>query len=177
MDTNTSAFFIILAIILLLLFLTSRKKSSKKALPFCPEFDGEMWINYSIFNLNKEDLCENCLNCAHCGIRQSLANIKNKYEINFLLTRCKTFQANTHLKMREAPEQQEHFGVIVLVNPFTESIREKQCMCINDCRGLNIKNREKNCPVANELYDLCVQHNLATIVFSCPTWDAIQGMM
>lgn len=175
MSTNFIAFLFILAIILLLLFFPNKKKR----LIFSPEWEGDwrVWINNSTKNLQREDLCENCLSCAYCGIREALENIKDEHEINFLITRCKIFQANTSLKMQKLPEQQEHFGVIVWVNPFTESIREKQCMCINDCRNLNIKDREKNCLAANELYDLCVQYNLATIVFSCPIWDTIQGGM
>jgi hypothetical protein len=177
MDASFVAFLIIFCIAVIFILLTSKKKSSKKALPFCPEFDGEMWINYSIFNLNKEDLCENCLNYIHCGIRKDAENIKQKYDRKFILTRCKIFQANNSLKMREKPEQQKHFNHMVWVNPFTERMREKQCMCINDCCNLNIRDRKKNCPMANELYDLCVQCNLATIVFSCPIWDMPQELV
>jgi len=176
MDVNTVAFLIILAIILLLLLLPTKKKK----LLFNPIFSQEMntWINECINKICfEEDLCENCSNCIHCGTKRNVEIIKQKYDCEFILTRCKKFQANTYLKMQKRPEQQEHFRVIVWVNLFTESIREKQCMCINDCCNLNIKDRKKNCPMANELYDLCVQDNLATIVFSCPIWDTIQGPM
>jgi hypothetical protein len=170
------AFLIILAIILLLLFLTSKKKR----LLFNPIFRPEMdrWINDCIDNICfKEDLCENCLNYIHCGTKQILENIKNEYENDFIITRCKAFKANSSLKMRKLAKQQEHYNTMVWVNPFTESIREKQCMCINNCRNLDVKNRERNCPAANELYDLCVKCNLAIIMFSCPMWDEIQGPM
>jgi hypothetical protein len=176
MDASFVAFLIIFCIAVIFILLTSKKKK----LLFSPIFGQETnaWINESIQKIAPtEDLCENCLNYIHCGIRKDAENIKQKYDRKFILTRCKIFQANNSLKMREKPEQQKHFNHIVWVNPFTERMREKQCMCINDCCNLNIRDRKKNCPMANELYDLCVQCNLATIVFSCPIWDMPQELI
>jgi len=175
MDTNVIAFLVAFSVLLFFIFWL--KKKEKEKIIFNPEWDGISWTNHSIQNILNEDLCKNCLNHKHCGIRKDAENIKDKYDAKFILTRCKTFQANNSLKMRKKPKQQKHFGVIVWVNPFTENMREKQCMCINDCRNLNINDRGKNCPMANELYTLCVQCNLATIVFSCPVWDEIQKVI
>lgn len=190
MSASTIVFLIILIIVLFFIFRPDKNKNVKKvkSLPksniakllFNPIFYPEMdrWINDYIDDICfKEDLCENCLNYIRCGTKQVLENIKNEYENDFIITRCRAFKANPSLKMRKIPEQQEHYNTIVWVNPFTESIREKQCMCINDCRNLNIKDRDKNCPAAKELYSICIQNDLALIMFSCFNWDTIQGPM
>lgn len=30
--------------------------------------------------------------------------------------------------------------------------------------------KDNNCPIAQELYELCIQHCLTTPVYSCPNW-------
>jgi len=63
----------------------------------------------------------------------------------------------------------DHFG-----NGVKEWVREdlkgrhrEHCMCF-DCGKFNMEDREKNCPIANVLYNLCVLHNMCTPVWECP---------
>ena len=136
------------------------------------------WIHKSIQKIGKkENLCSNCDKYISCQGFKKFEKIKKKFGINFILTRCKRFQNDIDSKINYRIKNKEFFGVQVMINSYTEGLREKQCMCINDCRNLNIHDRKKNCPAANELYDACVKFNTATIVFSCPIWDEIQGNM
>jgi hypothetical protein len=61
-------------------------------------------------------------------------------------------------------EQYEHHGKLVWVRNDLKGKHRENCLCFS-CAKLNIKDREKNCPIANALYDLCVQFNLTTPVF------------
>lgn len=47
----------------------------------------------------------------------------------------------------------------------TDAIRAERCMCWK-CSKLKPKQTD-NCPVAQQLYDLCVMHEMATCVSRC----------
>jgi hypothetical protein len=149
-------------------------KTTEPIIIFDPIYDASLktWVNESIENIaSKEDPCQHCKIKESCPIFRKLDVIKNKYGNDFILTRCKNHQyINSEMT---APEKQEHYNAMVWVNPFTESIREKQCMCINDCLIFNKDNHDENCKIANELFELCVMYELALIMFKCPLWDEL----
>ncbi len=151
----------------------------KKEMSFNPVWFVKLktWIHKAIQKISKkENLCFNCDKWPSCVAFREFQEIKNKFGINFILTRCKNFQNCINSQIRRRINCREFFNVWVMINKYTEGLREKQCMCINDCRNLNIKNRDRNCPAANMLYDACVKFNAATIVFNCPIWDTPQKL-
>ncbi len=64
-------------------------------------------------------------------------------------------------------EQYEHHGKLVTVLSAVKGKHRLFCLCWN-CANFHPDDRENNCPIANELYELCVKHNLVTPVFECP---------
>ena len=78
----------------------------------------------------------------------------------------KTFGKKRIMAMK--PVLERNFKNLVWVNPTTERLRDKECLCLN-CGRLN-KNPRKNCPHAGVLYVLCVAANIALAVTRCPEW-------
>lgn len=68
--------------------------------------------------------------------------------------------------MQERPVQKEYFGITVWENPLTDSMRDHECLCLN-CDNLN-PGSPNNCPIAQELSDACVRHNVALTLTRCP---------
>ena len=66
-------------------------------------------------------------------------------------------------------ERYEHHGVQVSVRSDLKGKHRAYCLC-HSCAHLCIWDREKNCPMANELYALCVKHGMTTPVFECPAF-------
>ena len=69
-------------------------------------------------------------------------------------------------------ETYEHHGNIVRVNSEFKGKHREICLCWAcaklDPTGVN------NCPIAAELYQLCIKHKLVTPVLECPEFlDAI----
>ena len=60
-----------------------------------------------------------------------------------------------------------HHGKEVWVRKDLKGTHREHCLCFQ-CEKLNIGDREKNCPIANELYKNCVKFNVTTPVFECP---------
>jgi hypothetical protein len=152
----------------------------KKIMTFMPVwFTGlGTWVNKAIQRISeKENLCSNCDRWYTCCGFKVFEKIKKKFGIKFIITRCKRFQNDVDSKIRRRIQIKEFFEVMIKINSYTEGLREKQCMCINSCCNLNIKDHNKNCPAANELYDACVKFNTATIVFSCPICDVPQKLV
>lgn len=75
--------------------------------------------------------------------------------------------------MKESPKQEEHHGVAVWVNPTTELLRKKECLCLN-CDKLSKDPTKTNCPAARVLYALCVADNIALMVTRCPDWKELK---
>ena len=63
-----------------------------------------------------------------------------------------------------------HHGVEVYTNKETMGKHREFCLCFQ-CSKLNIEERQKNCPIANAIYDNCVKFNLTTPVFECPVFE------
>ena len=66
--------------------------------------------------------------------------------------------------------QYEHYGTKVWVREDLKGTHRSHCLCFS-CTNLNLADREKNCPIANKLYQFCVDHNLTTPVFECPNFN------
>jgi len=64
----------------------------------------------------------------------------------------------------------KHHNKNVAVLDELKGMHGEFCLCYK-CAKLNINDREKNCPIASELYQLCVKHNLVTPVFECPEFE------
>ena len=64
-------------------------------------------------------------------------------------------------------EEYDHHGRTVKVRTDLKGKHRDFCLC-HRCAKLDITSREKNCPIANELYALCCKHGLTTPVFECP---------
>lgn len=60
-----------------------------------------------------------------------------------------------------------HHGTLVTANAELVGQHRRVCLC-HHCENLNVEDREKNCPAANALFDLCVKFNLVTPVTECP---------
>jgi hypothetical protein len=69
-------------------------------------------------------------------------------------------------------ERYDHHGKLVWVRKDLKGKHREHCLCFS-CSKLNIEDREKNCPIANALFALCVQFNLTTPVFECPEFKEV----
>lgn len=68
--------------------------------------------------------------------------------------------------MAKKYERYEHHGNMVHVRTDLKGKHRDFCLC-HSCVKLHVEDRDANCGIANELYDLCVEHGLATPVFEC----------
>ncbi len=64
-------------------------------------------------------------------------------------------------------EWYEHHGTKVAVEDYLKGKHHDHCLCWI-CENFNPFDRSKNCPIANKLFDLCVEHHLVTPVYECP---------
>jgi|WetSurMetagenome_2_1015567.scaffolds.fasta_scaffold441091_2 hypothetical protein len=67
--------------------------------------------------------------------------------------------------MKAQLKQEEHYGVVVWVNPTTEALRRTECLCLN-CTCLK-PGKTDNCPYAQRLYEVCKDGNIALAVTRC----------
>lgn len=70
--------------------------------------------------------------------------------------------------MKKRPDKEVHYKVEVWVNQTTESMRRKECLCLN-CESLKPEQPD-NCSVAQAFYDISVKENTALMVTRCPSW-------
>lgn len=59
-----------------------------------------------------------------------------------------------------------HYGAQVWTNPFTDTIRPHECLCLH-CERLVKGDKAKNCSIAQQVYELAVQNNCAMIMSRC----------
>lgn len=57
--------------------------------------------------------------------------------------------------------KEERYGCSVWINKEMDELRKKQCLCLN-CLCI------KTCAVAKQVYVLCKDNNLATMITRCP---------
>ena len=69
-------------------------------------------------------------------------------------------------------EKYLHHGKQVFVKTENKGKHRENCLCFN-CKKLDIKNRDNNCPIANALYENCVKFNVVTPVYECPDFQEV----
>ena len=60
-----------------------------------------------------------------------------------------------------------HHGEVVWVREDLRGKHREHCLC-HACQNFNPGLPEKNCPIANLLYAVCLAENLVTPVWECP---------
>lgn len=70
--------------------------------------------------------------------------------------------------MKEKPKKETHYGKKVWVNPTTEALRKSECLCLN-CGNMK-PNQPANCSIAESLFKISVNTNIAIAITRCPTW-------
>lgn len=68
-------------------------------------------------------------------------------------------------------EQYEHHGKQVWVRSDLKGKHRKHCLCMV-CKKINIVDRDKNCPIAQILFNNAVKFNLVTPVWECPEFES-----
>jgi len=67
-------------------------------------------------------------------------------------------------------EKYIHHGGEVWVRSDLKGTHRERCLCMF-CKKLNVKDRKKNCKIANAVFKNCVKYNLVTPMFECPKFD------
>ena len=67
-----------------------------------------------------------------------------------------------------------HHEKEVVVREDLKGKHREFCQCY-ECDNFNPENREENCPIANDLFDVVVKHNLVTPVWECPESTLADG--
>lgn len=67
----------------------------------------------------------------------------------------------------------EHHGKEVKVQEHLKGRHREHCLCYT-CVEFKPEDREANCPIANALYAICVEHNVATPVWECPKFAEVK---
>lgn len=63
-------------------------------------------------------------------------------------------------------EKYEHHGAQVFVDSELKGTHRSHCLCWK-CASFK-PGKEDNCPIANKLYQICVEFDLVTPVYECP---------
>jgi hypothetical protein len=64
--------------------------------------------------------------------------------------------------------QYTHHGVEVFVIDEMKGKHRDICLCFQGCGNFIPDNTEKNCPVAQAVFETCVMHHIVTPVLECP---------
>ncbi len=70
----------------------------------------------------------------------------------------------------EKIERYNHHGTWMAVRSNLKGKHREHCLCFI-CNKFDIKDREKNCPIANILYRLCVLTEIVTPVWECKGFE------
>ena len=63
-----------------------------------------------------------------------------------------------------------HHGKDVFVKGDLKGKHRNYCLCF-ECKKLNITDRDKNCHIANIIFDNCVKYGITTPVFECGEFE------
>ena len=61
----------------------------------------------------------------------------------------------------------EHHGAEVSVRADLKGQHREHCLCFG-CSKFKPDNRDKNCPIANRVFQTCVDENIVSPVWECP---------
>lgn len=78
--------------------------------------------------------------------------------------------------MSEKFEQYIHHGKMVWVIKEVKGKNRQHCLCFS-CSKFNPGEPEKNCPIANLNYAVCLAHNLTLPVYECPEFDEMLNII
>ena len=68
----------------------------------------------------------------------------------------------------------EHHGKMVSVREDLKGKHREHCLCYK-CKWFKPKDIEKNCPIANKLYEFNCQYGVTTPVWECKTFVVKEG--
>ena len=73
-------------------------------------------------------------------------------------------------------EQYEHWPGkdFVWVRSDLRGRHREHCLC-HSCKKLDVTDRKKNCPRANELFAYCVKWDMTTPVWECPEFEPLDN--
>jgi len=63
--------------------------------------------------------------------------------------------------------QYRHHGVLVKVDSNLKGTHREYCLCFRGCHRFHPEDREKNCPIANLLFEVDRAFGIVTPVFEC----------
>jgi len=66
--------------------------------------------------------------------------------------------------------QYEHHGELVWMMDELKGKHRENCLCYH-CLKFVPEDREKNCKIANDLYDNCIKYSLTTPVYECKEFE------
>ncbi len=69
--------------------------------------------------------------------------------------------------MQNQPVQIEKYSAIVWTNEMMDELRKRECLCLN-CDSM--KPGPDNCSIANSLYQISKDKNVAMAITRCPVW-------
>jgi hypothetical protein len=78
------------------------------------------------------------------------------------------------LRMRNPHARTGHPNIL-FANSVGEPIRTQICLCYG-CRNFDPNRRDKNCEIANELFDTAVKYDVAVPVTRCPKFKPVDGV-
>jgi hypothetical protein len=67
--------------------------------------------------------------------------------------------------------QYVHHGALVFVDENLKGKHRDHCLCYR-CKQFKPETREGNCPIANKLFQICVDENIVTPVYECLKFTA-----
>lgn len=65
--------------------------------------------------------------------------------------------------------QYTHHDALVSVDEDLKGKHRNHCLCYK-CGSFKPETREGNCPIANKLFQICVDENVVTPVYECPVF-------
>lgn len=68
-------------------------------------------------------------------------------------------------------EKYAHHGAMVWVRSALKGKHREHCLCWA-CKKF-LPSQPEHCKIAQKLYAICVEHNLVTPVFECPSFESI----
>lgn len=64
-------------------------------------------------------------------------------------------------------ESYHHHREVNFVDSELKGKHRQHCLCYQ-CDSFKPQSRDENCPIANKLYQICVDENVVTPVYECP---------
>lgn len=67
-----------------------------------------------------------------------------------------------------------HHGDEVVVMEHDKGLHHEHCLCWNECKFFKPDSPLENCNIAEEVYMICIKHNLTLPVWECPYYVPIE---